>query len=104
MLAARRELLAPALSARSDHVALVLAYGRWAEAHARGGRSAAAALATGAGLSDSGLEAVAAGRGEYARVLSDLGFLDWQVRMCCAYNDIKILYTVIQWIGWRMNK
>lgn len=76
---ARRQLLKGAVASRSDHLALVAAYNAWCRAVDKGGRSAGSSLCADCGLSESSLEAVQAGRAEYARVLADLGFLPYHV-------------------------
>ncbi|KAG2486676.1 hypothetical protein HYH03_014607 [Edaphochlamys debaryana] len=73
---ARAALLKPAMAARSDHIALVAAYNAWCRAVDKGGRRSGQQLCNDCGLSESSLEAVQAGRAEYARVLGELGFLD----------------------------
>ncbi|GFR46511.1 hypothetical protein Agub_g8095, partial [Astrephomene gubernaculifera] len=74
--AARQQLLRSAVTSRSDHIALVAAYNGWIKAVEKGGRSAGSQLCSDCGLSESSLEAIRAGRVEYARVLGELGFLE----------------------------
>ncbi|KAF5825252.1 hypothetical protein DUNSADRAFT_12978, partial [Dunaliella salina] len=74
---ARVSLLQGAKAARSDHIALVAAFNGWARALAKGGRGEGSAYAARFSLSESSLEAVAQGRGEYAATLEELGFLPY---------------------------
>ena len=73
--AARTRLCPTALSAKSDHVAIVEAYNAWDKAAAKGGRGAARALAGDLFLADGALDAARSARADLARSLADMGIL-----------------------------
>ena len=78
--AARRALAPAAYAYRSDHLALVAAFAGWEAARRRGGRRAAAEFSSAHFLSEQAMAAIAAGRADYARTLTALGFLPgWYV-------------------------
>ncbi|GAX74060.1 hypothetical protein CEUSTIGMA_g1510.t1 [Chlamydomonas eustigma] len=71
----RKPIMGPAIAARSDHVALVAAFNGWCKAKSKGGYSAGSEYCRSHMLSESTLEAVQAGRSEYAGTLAELGFI-----------------------------
>jgi ATP-dependent RNA helicase DHX57 len=71
---AKRALVAHVASSKSDHLAVVAAYNGWRAALAKNGRSAASAYCNKSYISDQAMDAIHAGRRQYAEILADLGF------------------------------
>jgi ATP-dependent RNA helicase DHX57 len=73
--AARAALTRDVSASKSDHLEAVAAYNEWRAALARGGRREAAELCQRSFVSEQAMEAVHAGRRQYAEILADLGFV-----------------------------
>lgn len=73
--AARKELTSSVAASKSDHLAVVAAYNGWKAALSKGGRRAASDFCTRGFVSDQAMEAITAGRKQYAEILEDLGFI-----------------------------
>jgi ATP-dependent RNA helicase DHX57 len=71
---AKRALVAHVASSKSDHLAVVAAYNGWRAALAKNGRSAASQYCSKSYISDQAMDAIHAGRRQYAEILADLGF------------------------------
>lgn len=72
---ARKSLMGPSISSKSDHLAIVSAYNGWRAALGRGGRREASLFCEKYFLSEQSMDAIHIGRRQYADILSDLGFL-----------------------------
>ena len=72
--AAKKALTAHIAVSKSDHLAAVAAYNGWRAALRRGNRSGASGYCTRNFISEQAMEAVHAGRRQYAEILVDLGF------------------------------
>jgi len=73
--AAKQALLTAIPNAKSDHLAVVVAFDAWVRAGEQGGRGAASAFCSDNFISHQAMEGIAGGRVEYAQVLADRGFL-----------------------------
>ncbi|KAA6421632.1 MAG: putative ATP-dependent RNA helicase DHX57 [Trebouxia sp. A1-2] len=69
--AARAQITANSTAAKSDHLAIIAAFNGWTAAWTKGGRQQAHTNF----LSESALEAIEAGRAEFAATLMDMGLL-----------------------------
>jgi len=71
---AKRALVEHVASSKSDHLAVVAAYNGWRAALAKNGRFAASQYCNRSYISDQAMDAIHAGRRQYAEILADLGF------------------------------
>jgi len=71
---AKRALVEHVASSKSDHLAVVAAYNGWRAALSKNGRSAASQYCNRSYISDQAMDAIHAGRRQYAEILADLGF------------------------------
>ncbi|KAL4527192.1 hypothetical protein Ndes2526B_g09099 [Nannochloris sp. 'desiccata'] len=71
---AKRALVEHVASSKSDHLAVVAAYNGWRATLAKSGRSAASQYCNKSYVSDQAMDAIHAGRRQYAEILADLGF------------------------------
>ena len=62
-------------ASKSDHLAVVAAYNSWRSVAEKEGRQAAHEFCGRNFLADQALEAIEAGRQQYAELLADLGFI-----------------------------
>ncbi|PRW33164.1 P-loop containing nucleoside triphosphate hydrolase isoform A [Chlorella sorokiniana] len=72
---ARRSVAAAVVVSKSDHLAVVAAYNSWRAVLEKDGRQGAHEFCGRSFLSDQALEAIDAGRQQYAELLADLGFI-----------------------------
>ncbi|KAL3157309.1 hypothetical protein ABBQ38_001539 [Trebouxia sp. C0009 RCD-2024] len=73
--AARAQITANSRAGKSDHLAIIAAFNGWTAAWAKGGRQRAHTYCAQNFLSESALDAIEAGRAEFAATLMDMGLL-----------------------------
>lgn len=73
--AARAHITANSTAGKSDHLAIIAAFNGWTAAWTKGGRQQAHTFCAQNFLSESALEAIEAGRAEFAATLMDMGLL-----------------------------
>ena len=72
---AKRQLIEPVISSKSDHIAIILAYNGWRELHSSSGRRAASLYCSKWYISEQAMDSIQAGRRQYADILTELGFV-----------------------------